>query len=70
MTRHARPSPPAGEVGHRLWRRKPWENASTAIIGVGIFMLVQPFLLELYTYSFVVILTGTLGFMISSHFRE
>jgi len=32
--------------------------------------LMQPFLLVLYTYSFVVILTGTVLFIIVSHFPE
>ena len=54
----------------RLWRRGPWENASTAVIGAGILMLMQPFLLELYTWSFVVTLVGTLGFVVTSHFPE
>ena len=54
----------------RLWRRGPWENASTVAIGAGIFMLMQPFMLDLYTWSFAVILVGTLGFMITSHFPE
>ena len=54
----------------RLWRRAPWENASTVVIGAGIFMLMQPFMLDLYTDSFAVILVGTLGFMITSHFPE
>ena len=61
---------PNGAAKRRLWRRGPWENASTVVIGAGIFMLMQPFLLELYTYSFAVILAGTLGFMITSHFPE
>ena len=63
----------AKQNGHgkrSLWRRAPWENASTAVIGAGIFMLMQPFMLELYTYSFAVILIGTLGFLITSHFPE
>jgi hypothetical protein len=34
------------------------------------FMLMQPFALELYTWSFVVILVGTVGFLITSHFPE
>ena len=54
----------------RLWRRGPWENASTVVISAGILMLMQPFMLELYTWSFVVILVGTVGFMITSHFPE
>jgi hypothetical protein len=33
-------------------------------------MLMQPFALVLYTYSFVTILAGTLLFVIVSHFPE
>ena len=51
-------------------RRGPWENLATVIIGVGTFMLMQPFLLDLFTYSFVTILTGTVMFIIVSHFPE
>jgi hypothetical protein len=40
------------------------------IILFGVVMLMQPFLLVLYTYSFVVILTGTVLFIIVSHFPE
>jgi hypothetical protein len=38
------------------------------VIGLGILMLTQPFALDLYTYSFVTILGGTLGFVLVSHF--
>ena len=54
----------------RLFRRGPWENASTVVIGAGILMLMQPFALALYTWSFAVIIAGTVGFLITSHFRE
>jgi hypothetical protein len=54
----------------RLFRRAPWENAATALIALGVVMLMQPFALWLYSYSFVVILAGTIGFMIVSHFPE
>lgn len=54
----------------RIFRRGPWENGSTALIGIGIFMLMQPFSLDVYSYSFAVILAGTLGFVITSHFPE
>lgn len=54
----------------RLFRRGPWENASTIVIGAGILMLMQPFALALYTYSFAVIIAGTVGFLITSHFPE
>jgi hypothetical protein len=54
----------------RLLRRGPWENAATAIIGIGIVMLMQPLMLELFTWSFSVILAGTVLFIIVSHFPE
>ncbi|MGF1528266.1 MAG: hypothetical protein ACFCBW_15915 [Candidatus Competibacterales bacterium] len=54
----------------RFFRRGPWENAATVVIGVGVFMLMQPFSLTAYGYSFGVILTGTVGFLIVSHFPE
>jgi hypothetical protein len=41
-----------------------------ALIALGVAMLMQPFALVLYTYSFVVILVGTFGFMIVSHFPD
>jgi hypothetical protein len=54
----------------RWFRRGPWENAATVFIGLGIAMLMQPFSLSLYGYSFVTILAGTLGFVIVSHFPD
>jgi hypothetical protein len=54
----------------RWFRRAPWENGAMAVIGLGILMLTQPFWLDLYTYSFVTILAGTLGFVVVSHFPQ
>ena len=54
----------------RILRRGPWENASAVVIGVGILLQVQPFALELYSWSFAVILAWTLGFLVTSHFPE
>jgi len=51
-------------------RRGPWEILATILIGLGVFMLMQPFVLWLYTYSFIVTLVGTVMFIIVSHFRE
>jgi hypothetical protein len=65
-TAKARPSWKWG----RLLRRGPWENVAMTLIGAGILMLTQPFSLDLYSYSFVTILSGTLGFMIVSHFPQ
>jgi hypothetical protein len=53
-----------------FFRRGPWENAASVLIGVGIVMLMQPFSIALYGWSFATILAGTLGFVIVSHFPE
>ncbi len=54
----------------RFFRRGPWEAVATVLIAVGVVMLMQPYWMLLYTYSFAVILTGTVGFVIVSHFPE
>ena len=54
----------------RFFRRGPWETGAMALIAAGIVMLVQPFSIDLYGYSFVTILVGTLGFVAVSHFPE
>ena len=54
----------------RCFRRGPWENGAMTLIGLGIFMLVQPWSIDLYGYSFVTILAGTLGYVAVSHFPE
>jgi hypothetical protein len=51
-------------------RRGPWEMVATILIGLGVFMLMQPFALWAYTYSFIVTLVGTVMFIIVSHFKE
>jgi len=54
----------------KIFRRVIWENLSMVIILVGVFMLLQPFHMILFSYSFIVILVGTLGFVITSHFPD
>jgi uncharacterized membrane protein YjjP (DUF1212 family) len=51
-------------------RRGPWEAVATVLIAAGVVMLMQPFALWAFTYSFVVTLTGTVLFMVVSHFPE
>ena len=51
-------------------RRGPWENLATVLIALGVVMLMQPFALWLFTYSFIVTLIGTVMFIITSHFPE
>ena len=51
-------------------RRGAWEMVASIIIALGVFMLMQPFAIGLYTYSFIVTLVGTVMFVIVSHFPE
>jgi hypothetical protein len=54
----------------RFFRRAQWERITTGLIFAGLFMLMQPFSLALYTYSFIVILAGTFGFAIATKLPE
>ena len=56
--------------GILTFRRGAWEILATILIALGVFMLMQPFALVLYTYSFIVTLVGTVMFIIVSHFPE
>ena len=51
-------------------RRGPWEMVATILIALGVVMLMQPFVLWAFTYSFIVTLIGTVMFIIVSHFPE
>ena len=51
-------------------RRGPWEMVASILIGAGVLMLMQPFAMILFSWSFSVILTGTLMFLVVSHFPE
>ena len=39
--------------------------ASMALIGLGLFMLMQPWSLDIYSYSFAVLLAGVAGYTIA-----
>jgi len=52
------------------FRRGVWENLATIVIGLGVVMLMQPFSMTLYTYSFITTLIGTLMFVVVSKFPE
>ena len=56
--------------GLKRLRRDPWELVATVLIALGVLMLMQPFFMWAYTLSFLVTLTGTVMFLIVSHFRE
>jgi len=51
-------------------RRGPWEMVATILIALGVVMLMQPFVLWAFTYSFFITLVGTVMFIIVSHFPE
>ena len=52
------------------FRRGPWEAAATALIAIGVLMLLQPIAITLYTYSFITTLVGTVMFTVVSKFPE
>ncbi len=54
----------------RLFVRGPWEMAASILIGAGVLMMMQPFVLWAFTWSFLVTLTGTVMFIVVSHFPE
>lgn len=51
-------------------RRGPWEMVASILIALGVVMLMQPYVLWAYTYSFIVTLAGTVMFIVVSHFPE
>jgi hypothetical protein len=54
----------------RQLRRGAWEGIATVLILAGVAMFMQPFALVLFSYSFAVTLTGTVLYIVVSHFRE
>ena len=56
--------------GLMRFRRGAWEMLTTILIALGVFMLMQPFWMVAFTYSFIVTLIGTVMFIIVSHFPE
>ncbi|MEM6846523.1 MAG: hypothetical protein AAF580_00405 [Pseudomonadota bacterium] len=57
-------------TGLLRWRRRPWEMVASILIATGVIMLMQPFVLWAFTYSFIVTLVGTIMFIVVSHFPE
>jgi hypothetical protein len=59
------------EMSARRWfRRKYWESGATGLIALGVIMLMQPYSLTLYSYSFVTLLAGTALFTVAGKFPE
>ena len=49
-------------------RRGPLEMIASIVIAVGVIMMLQPFAMVLYTYSFVTTLAGLVMFTVVSKF--
>jgi len=64
------PLPTIARHWPRCLRRGPMELLACVMIGGGILMLLQPFFLVLYTWSFLTMLTGTVLFMVVSKFPQ
>jgi hypothetical protein len=52
----------------RVFRRGPWENLATVLVALGVVMLMQPFSLTLYGWSFATTLLGVLLFLVVTKF--
>ena len=63
------PMPHRG-LADRILRRGPLEAIATMIIAAGVVMLMQPFFLTLYSWSFATTLFGTVLFTIVSKVGE
>ena len=57
-------------LGLLRMRRGPGELCASVLIALGVIMLMQPFAMIAYTYSFAVTLAGTVMFIVVSHFPE
>jgi len=51
-------------------RKRRLERIAMAIMALGALMMFQPFALAIYSYSFIVIVAGTLMFIVVSHFAD
>lgn len=54
----------------RPLRKDPMEAVAMVLIGAGVFMMCQPFSIALFGWSFLVVLAGTILFLVVSHFPE
>ncbi|RZU02296.1 hypothetical protein [Rivibacter subsaxonicus] len=56
----------AATPGTRRWLvRERWEPVAIVLIGAGLVMLMQPWSIDLYRYSFAVLLVGVAGYTVA-----
>ena len=70
MTTNANEVNPTARRWPAWLRRGPMEMAACVVIALGIAMMLQPFALILFTWSFLTTLFGTVMFMVVSKFPE
>ena len=70
MSYDATSSRPRRGLTGKILRRGPLEAIATTIIAIGVVMLMQPFFLALYSWSFATTLFGTVMFIFASRVRE
>ena len=70
MSLETNSSMPRAGFMDKILRRGPLEAIATMIIAAGVVMLMQPFFLMLYSWSFATTLFGTVMFIIVSKVRE
>jgi hypothetical protein len=70
MSMHLADNQARRPLWRRIFRRGPWESVATVLISAGILMLLQPISLDLFTYSFITILTGTVMFTFVTKFPD
>jgi hypothetical protein len=61
---------PHEPIRRRWLRRNLWEGVATTVISLGVAMLMQPFSLTLYSWSFATVLAGTVAFTIATKLPE
>jgi uncharacterized membrane protein YjjP (DUF1212 family) len=66
----ADPPPRRRSLARLVFRRGPWETLATALIAAGVVMLMQPFSITLFGYSFVTTLTGVVLYTIVTKFPD
>lgn len=54
---------------NKVFSRRVWEPTSMALIGLGLAMLMQPWSLDIYSYSFAVLLAGVAGYTVAGKLR-
>lgn len=54
----------------RWLRRAPWEHGTSGLIALGLVMLMQPWSMAAFSYSFIVLLAGVVGYSVAVKLPE